>query len=190
MAGVVRAVSGRQLESYADGIRTVYADAFGGPPWAEGPTPADGYLLRLADDVRRPGFRAALALDEGTVLGFATAWTTPAPFPTTRCYPQAAAALGAARTTAWLCGAQEIDELAVHTQARGSGLGACLLDALHAETAHGRSWLLTSVRAERAVAFYRRLGWRQATHPAPGGQGVAVFLGPHHPAEVPAPLPD
>ncbi len=79
MAGEVRAVSGRQLESYADGIRTVYTDAFGGPPWAEGPTPGDAYLSRLADDARRPGFRAALALHEGTVLGFATAWTTPAP---------------------------------------------------------------------------------------------------------------
>ncbi|MFG2891130.1 GNAT family N-acetyltransferase [Streptomyces sp. NPDC048248] len=190
MAGEVRAVSGRQLESYADGIRAVYTEAFGGPPWAEGPTPGDAYLSRLVDDARRPGFRAALALHEGTVLGFATAWTTPALFPTSRCYPQATAALGAERTMAWLCGAQEIDELAVHTQARGGGLGAGLLGALTAEAAHGRSWLFTSVRAESAVAFYRRLGWRQATHPAPGGNGAAVFLGPHHPAEVPAALLD
>ncbi|WP_435798223.1 hypothetical protein [Streptomyces antibioticus] len=33
------------------------------------------------------------------IVGFATAWTTLAPFPTDRCYPQAAAGLGTRRTT-------------------------------------------------------------------------------------------
>ncbi|MFJ9469093.1 GNAT family N-acetyltransferase [Streptomyces caniferus] len=191
MAGGVRLVVGEGLASYADDIRAVYADAFGSPPWREDPVLADAYLARLAQDSRRPGFLAALARDEsGTVLGFATAWATPVPFPTGRCYPEAAAALGADRTRQWLCGAQEIDELAVRTRARGSGLGTALLDAVTAEIAHGRSWLLTSVRAAGALRFYRRLGWRQATHPAPEGRGVAVFLGPRHPADVSAALPD
>ncbi|MFH8572585.1 GNAT family N-acetyltransferase [Streptomyces sp. NPDC017993] len=190
MAGGVRLVAGERLAPYADGIRAVYADAFGAPPWREDPALAETYLARLAEDTRRPGFLAALAFDEGTIVGFATAWTTPAPFPTGRCYPEAAAALGAERTGSWLCGAQEVDELAVHTRVRGSGLGAALLGALTAETANGRSWLLTSARAGGALGFYRRLRWRQATHPAPGGRGVAVFLGPRHPADVPAALPD
>lgn len=187
----VRLVTGEQLSPYAEGIRAVYADAFSAPPWHEDPALADTYLIRLAEDAHRPGFLAALTLDRDAVLGFATGWITPAPFPVSRCYPQASAALGAQRTLAWLCGAQEVDELAVHTRARGNGLGAALLGALTSEAAQGRSWLLTSVRATAALAFYRRLGWRQITHPAPAGSGVAVFLGPHHPADAPAvTLPD
>ncbi|WP_241788053.1 hypothetical protein [Streptomyces sp. PRh5] len=68
-----------------------------------------------------PGFLAALALDGARVLGFATAWTTPTPFPADRCYPQVAAALGPGRAADLLCDGQEIDELAVHTRPRGSG---------------------------------------------------------------------
>ncbi|MEU9497974.1 hypothetical protein [Streptomyces sp. NPDC048196] len=77
MSGSVRLVSGEQLSPYVDGIRAVYADAFGAPPWHEEPALAHTCLIRLAQDARRPGFLAALALDRGAVLGFATGWTTP-----------------------------------------------------------------------------------------------------------------
>ncbi|WP_058041165.1 hypothetical protein [Streptomyces roseifaciens] len=107
MPARVRRVSGADLHGYTDALRAVYADAFGGPPWAEGPEHADAYARRLADDVRRPGFTAALALDGDTVLGWATAWTTPHPFPADRCYPRISAALGGRRTGDWLCGARE-----------------------------------------------------------------------------------
>lgn len=69
MAGGVQVVPGSRLAVYAEGIRAVYADAFGEPPWEEAPALADAYLVRLTDDARRPGFRAALALDEGAVAG-------------------------------------------------------------------------------------------------------------------------
>ncbi|MFI6685732.1 hypothetical protein [Streptomyces sp. NPDC050485] len=36
------------------------------------------------------------------------------------------------------------------------------------------------------MRFYRGLGWTQATHPAPGGAGIAAFLGPRHPARTAA----
>ncbi|MGK5627881.1 N-acetyltransferase family protein [Streptomyces sp. URMC 123] len=167
--------------SYAAGVRAVYADAFGAPPWQEDEARADDYLARLAEDAARPGFLAALALAGDTVLGFATAWTTPAPFPTDRCYAEAAAALGPERTRAWLCGGQEVDELAVRTRAHGGGLGAALLETVTETAPDGRSWLLTSVRAAAALRLYRRLGWRRATRPADGGD-IVVLLGPRHPA--------
>lgn len=126
MATVER-VSGSRLLAYADGVRAVYADAFGSPPWLEGPEQADIYLERLAGDVRRPGFAAALALDGDRVAAWATAWTTPETFPTDRAYALISAALGERRTTDWLCGAREVDELAVSTRARGlaSAHGCC-----------------------------------------------------------------
>ncbi|MEU9861471.1 GNAT family N-acetyltransferase [Streptomyces sp. NPDC047971] len=189
MTALVRQVHGNGLLAYADGVRAVYADAFGSPPWGEGPERAAAYRRRLDGDVDRPGFTAALALDGDTVVGWATAWTTPSPFPTGRCHPPISAALGRRRATDWLCGAREVDELAVATHARGAGLGARLLDAVTADRADGRCWLLTSVAARAAVAFYEREGWTQATHPAPGGAGLAAFLGPRHPARAAAPRP-
>ncbi|MFF8619211.1 GNAT family N-acetyltransferase [Streptomyces sp. NPDC015350] len=189
MTALVRQASGSLLLAYADGVRAVYADAFGSPPWREGPEHADAYLRRLGDDADRDGFTAALVLDGDTVLGWATAWTTPSPFPAERCYPPISAALGKHRTADWLCGAREVDELAVATRARGAGLGAALLDGVTADRTDGRCWLLTSVAARGAVAFYEREGWTQATHPAPGGAGHAAFLGPRHPARTAAPRP-
>lgn len=189
MTALVRQVSGSRLLTYAAGVRAVYSDAFGSPPWGEGPEQAVAYLRRLGDDVHRPGFTAALALDGDTVVGWATAWTTPSPFPADRCHPRISAALGEYRTADWLCGAREVDELAVATPARGTGLGARLLEAVTADRADGRCWLLTSVAARGAVAFYEREGWTQATHPAPGGAGHAAFLGPRHPARTAAPRP-
>ncbi|MGW7352628.1 GNAT family N-acetyltransferase [Streptomyces sp. NPDC054784] len=167
---------------HAAGLRTVYTGAFGAPPWNEGAEQAAAFAARLPADVRRPGFTAALAFDEGEVVGFATAFTTRTPFPTCRCYPQAAASLGPERTTDWLCGAREVDELAVLPDRQGNGIAAQLLATVTTDAPQGRAWLLTSVRSAPALAFYRHQGWTQATHPAPEGSGTVVFLGPHHPA--------
>ncbi|MDN3261281.1 GNAT family N-acetyltransferase [Streptomyces sp. CSDS2] len=178
----IRVVAPDTLLEHGAALRSVYADAFCAPPWNEDGERADAFVARLGSDVRRPGFTAALAFAGRNLVGFATAWDTPAPFPADRCYPQAAAGLGPGRTEQWLCGARETDELAVRTTARGTGTAAGLLRAVTEDAPDGRAWLLTSVRSPRALAFYRRQGWTQATHPAPGGHGIAVFLGPHHPA--------
>ncbi|GAA5065103.1 GNAT family N-acetyltransferase [Streptomyces similanensis] len=185
----IRAVPADALLPYGAALRSVYADAFRPPPWNEDEEQAAAFAARLASDVRRPGFTAALAFDGPSLVGFATAWTTPTPFPADRCYPQAAVALGRSRTEEWLCGAREIDEIAVRPAARGSGIGAGLLEAVTADVTDGRAWLLTSLRAARTVSFYRHRGWTQATHPAPEGEGVAVFLGPRHPARALAAQP-
>lgn len=182
MAVSVRVLRGEQLLPHSDALRTVYAEAFRAPPWHEDEERVAQFLIRLGEDVRRPGFTAAIALDGTEIAGFTTGWTTPEPFPADRCYPQAAAGLGVERAQAWLCGALEIDELAVRPTAQGAGIGAALLAAMAAGAPGGRVWLLTSVRSAQAMGFYGRQGWVQATHPSPDGKGVVVFLGPRHPA--------
>ncbi|MFF9718688.1 GNAT family N-acetyltransferase [Streptomyces sp. NPDC014603] len=177
------------LLAHTGALRSVYVDAFCAAPWNEDEERATEFTDRLPTDVGRPGFTAVTAVRDGDVIGFATAWTTPVPFPTDRCYPQAAAGLGPAYTADWLCGALEVDELAVHSAARGTGLAGDLLEAVTWDAPDGRAWLLTSVQNARAMAFYRRRGWTQATHPSPGGKGIVVFLGPRHPARSLAPLP-
>ncbi|WP_420705826.1 GNAT family N-acetyltransferase [Streptomyces sp. NRRL F-5065] len=186
----VRVLRGRAVLAHTDALRSVYTDAFCAPPWNEDEERAAEFAERLPRDARRPGFTAALAFVGRSVVGFAGGWTTLPPFPADRCYPQAAAGLGARRTNDWLCGAFEVDELAVRPDAQGSGLAGRLLEAVTALAPEGRSWLLTSVQAPRAMAFYHRQGWIQATHPSPDGKGVVVFLGPRHPARglVPQPL--
>ncbi|MFG2601160.1 GNAT family N-acetyltransferase [Streptomyces sp. NPDC048462] len=190
MSGVkLRRLSGDELLVLHEDACRVYAEAFAGPPWSEDASAADRFILRLAGDALRDGFTAAGAFRNSRLIGLATSWTTPSPFPSGRCYPQAQAALGADRTAAWLCGGREVDELALATAARGQGVGAALLDAVTADAPDGRCWLMTSVRAGDAHAFYQRLGWTSATHPAPEGAGIAVFLGPGHPARSAAAHP-
>ncbi|GHE38057.1 hypothetical protein GCM10018785_04580 [Streptomyces longispororuber] len=186
MAAVVR-LPGRDLLAHGDGIRAVHAAAFARGPWHSQPADADHYLERLAHDVTRPGFTAALALDGERVLGFATAWTSSTPLPADRAYPRVTAALGTARTAAWLCGGREVDELAALPAAHGLGLGRTLLAAVTRDAPDGRCWLLTSAEAT-AVRFYERLGWRQVTRPA-DGNGTVALLGPDHPARAAADPP-
>lgn len=189
MSTVLRVFKGADLLAHSDALYAVYVDAFCAPPWNEDEAKAVEFVGRLVGNVERPGFTAALAFRSGEVVGFATAWTTLTPFPTGRCYPQAAAGLGPERTVDWLCGAREIDELAVRADARGTGLAADLLEAVTEDAPDGRSWLLTSIQSPRAMSFYRNQGWTQATHPSPDGKGIAVFLGPRHPARSLTTLP-
>ncbi|MDX3576756.1 GNAT family N-acetyltransferase [Streptomyces sp. FL07-04A] len=185
----IRVFKGTELSAHSNALHAVYVEAFCAPPWNEDEERAIEFVGRLVNDVRRPGFTAALAFAGQDLLGFATAWTTPSPFPTDRCYPQAAAGLGPDHTMNWLVGAREIDELAVRPAAHGTGLAGDLLETVTADAPDGRSWLLTSVRSGRAMSFYRRQGWTQATHPCPDGKGVVVFLGPRHPGRSLAPQP-
>ncbi|MBM7053017.1 GNAT family N-acetyltransferase [Streptomyces durocortorensis] len=184
MTTEVRTVGPGELNRYADGIRDVYASAFAAPPWNEDPAQADVYAERLARDALRPGFTAAVATDGGTVAGFATAWITPEAFPADRSYGQVAEALGAGRTRAWLCGALEVNELAVAPEAHGAGLGAALLEAVTGPAPGGRCWLLTSARAEAALRLYERTGWRRVDAPVPGKAALVVLLGPRHPGRA------
>ncbi|WP_405549414.1 GNAT family N-acetyltransferase [Streptomyces globisporus] len=181
MTTEVRTVQAGAVIRYVGGIRDVYASAFSAPPWNEDPAGADLYAERVARDALRPGFTAAVATAGGTVTGFATAWITPEVFPADRSYGQVAEALGPGRTRAWLCGALEVNELAVAPEAHGGGLGAALLDAVTGPAPGGRCWLLTSVRAEAALRLYERTGWQRVGTAVPGKAALVVLLGPRHP---------
>jgi GNAT superfamily N-acetyltransferase len=169
----VHRLTGSDVLGVADELVDAYVEVFAEPPWNEDPERARaGFRRRLAVDARRPGFRAVLV----PRAGFATAWTTSAPFRTDRAYPAVSARLGARRVDELLVGALEVDELAVLPRARGSGLGRRLLDAVTADAP--RAWLLTSVQATDAVAFYRRMGWVEPAPEAGSESGVVVFLKP------------
>lgn len=178
----VRRVDRAALLDRADDVRSVYAGAFGRPPWNEPARAADDFLLRLAHDVDRPGFTAAAAhRADGRLVGFATAWTTPDPFPTQGSYPHATEGLGEQLTRELLHGALKIDELAVHPDQARRGVGTALLAAVGAAAPDGRCWLFTTAATGGPLDFYRRHGWHPATRPAPHPDGVLVMLGPHHP---------
>lgn len=189
MSTRVLVLKGDALLAHCAALHSVYVDAFCIPPWNEDEEKAVEFVGRLPANVRRPDFTAALAFAGPEIIGFATAWTTQAPFPTDRRYPQVASCLGPDLTVNWLCGAREIDELAVRPTARGTGLAGRLLEAVTEDAPEGRSWLLTSVQSPRAMSFYHRQGWTQATHPSPDGKGIVVFLGPRHPARALAAQP-
>ncbi|MFJ6381361.1 GNAT family N-acetyltransferase [Kitasatospora sp. NPDC092039] len=178
----VRRLDPSELLGLAADLRAVYARAFERPPWHEPDHKADDYLARLRSDVARPGFTAVAALDTcGRPVGFATAWTTPRLFPSDRCHPYARKALGDGATRELLCGAREIDELAVHPDHQRKGIGAALLEAVSADAPGGRCWLFTAAAAGGPMDFYLRLGWQPVTRPAPHPAGVLVLLGPRHP---------
>ncbi|MGW4892889.1 GNAT family N-acetyltransferase [Kitasatospora sp. NPDC004240] len=184
----VRRVGRTELLGVRAEIRSVYAQAFGRPPWNEPAHKADDYLARLDRDSGRPGFTAAAAYrTDGRLVGFATAWTTPDPFPSDRCYALASGGLGGRLTRELLCGAREIDELVVHPEHARRGAGGALLGAVTTDAPGGRCWLLTAAAAGGPMDFYLRHGWSPVTSPAPHPGGVVVMLGPHHPGTpVPA----
>ncbi|GLZ02077.1 GNAT family N-acetyltransferase [Actinoplanes sp. NBRC 103695] len=163
----MRTVRGREVLTDVDHLAGVYAEAFGTEPWNEGPDDVAAFRRRLADDMAEPDFRAVIADD-----GFATAWRTTLPLPTTRAYPRVVDHLGPDRVNDLLAGALVVDELAVRPSAQGTGLGVRLLTALIGED---HAWLLTSARAPGAVAFYRRAGWQQVP-PRPGVDSTLVLF--------------
>ncbi len=70
-----------------DGVLDVDAIAFGSPSWNESAERLAGYRTRAIEGTARADFTLAIARnDDGRVVGFATAWTTPDPFPTGRLY--------------------------------------------------------------------------------------------------------
>ncbi|MFD0277586.1 GNAT family N-acetyltransferase [Kitasatospora sp. NPDC127111] len=187
----VRRVDRTALLGRAADVRDVYAQAFGRPPWNEPAHLADEFLDRLGRDADRPGFTAAAARRaDGRLVGFATAWTTPEPFPSEGSYRHATEGLGERGTRDLLGGALKIDELAVHPDHAGQGLGTALLNAVSAAAPRGRLWLFTTAAAGGPLDFYLRHGWRPVTRPAPHPDGVVVLLGPRHPGAPAAALPE
>ncbi|NXY99404.1 GNAT family N-acetyltransferase [Streptomyces sp. BR123] len=173
---------GEAVLDLRDELVDAYAEVFSAPPWNESAETIRRFAARLHSDSRRPGFRTAIAQSAAGVDGFATAWLTPAAFPSDRGYAQVAAQLGPDRVRDLLGGALEIDELAVRAYARGRGTGRALLAEVIADAPDRRAWLLTSRLAADTVATYRRLGWHEVSAlPDTRTTAVVVFLSPDHP---------
>ena len=166
----MRVLQGAGVLDVVDHLAGVYREVFAGEPWNEGPDDVAAFRRRLTQDVGEPDFRAVVTGD-----GFATAWRTRLPVPDSRAYPRVVAHLGAERVRSLLDGALVVDELAVRPGAQGTGLGRRLLAALIGTE---RAWLLTSTRAASAVAFYRRLGWRELEPTSGVGSTLVVFVTP------------
>ncbi len=173
---------GPELLTVEAALTEAFVEIFTSPPWhhRDPATEHRVFRERLARDVHRPGFRAVIATDDdGDILGFATGWTTPSPFPADRAYGKVAQRLGADRAESLLVGAFEVDELGIRARARGTGLGRRLLAAVTAAAPDGRSWLLTWNQAHDALAFYRHTGWQELPPVSPGrATNIVVFLSP------------
>lgn len=172
---------GADLLDIADELTDAYVEVFSAPPWDRDPEQTRAaFRKRMDTDAPRPGFRALVARSAAGIDGFATGWTTGAPFRSDRSYGQVTELLGEERVSELIVGAFEVDELAVRVHARGSGLGRELLTALVADVPRG-AWLLTARKAVKTVAFYEKIGWHRP-EPLPGVvNDIVVFLSPGHP---------
>jgi len=167
-----------------DGVLDVYAIAFGSPPWNESAERLASYRTRAIEGTTRADFTLAVARnDDERVVGFATAWTTPDPFPTGRLYDTIAATLDPPVLRDRLVGRTEVDELAVHPAAGRSGLGRALLNAVTSRSIG--AWLVTGEFAEAAVSLYRGAGWEAiASVRSSEGLALIVFATPLSPDHI------
>lgn len=164
--------------SLRDEVVDVYRAAFTAPPWNETAEQVDAFRERLPGEAQRSTFRLAVARSgNGAMLGFATAWTTPSPFPTTRMYTAIAEAIDAEAVRDRFIGCTEVDELAVRPDASGAGIGRRLLNTV-APVPGPPAWLVTKRSAEAAVALYRSSGWEEFTAMTPAGAELVVFATP------------
>ena len=164
-----------------DALKTLYRDAFFAPPWHDTDDDLDSWCRRtLTTDAERPGAVLATATKPrrpAKLVGFATAWQIGRTFPTGGpSYDAIAAALGEKLVASHLLDALEVDELAVLSSARGSGIGRALLATVVAPGQ--RAWLVTGSGAEAALGLYRSLGWTELRGNAASGEPVVVFATP------------
>ncbi|MFE2726100.1 GNAT family N-acetyltransferase [Kitasatospora sp. NPDC059327] len=67
----VRLLHGKQTAELEPQLKEVFAEAFAEPPYGEGPADVERAFRRFRSQVRRRGFRAAVAFDGDTVVGMA-----------------------------------------------------------------------------------------------------------------------
>ncbi|MFD8085416.1 GNAT family N-acetyltransferase [Kitasatospora sp. NPDC059722] len=68
---MVRVLDGAQTAFLEEQLKAVFAEAFAEPPYGEGPPDVERAFRRFRSQVRRRGFRAAVAFDGETVVGMA-----------------------------------------------------------------------------------------------------------------------
>ncbi|WP_370218913.1 GNAT family N-acetyltransferase [Kitasatospora sp. GAS1066B] len=73
----LRLLNGTETLQLEGQLREVYAEAFAEPPYHEGPAEVERAFRRFRSQVRRRGFRAAVAFDGDTVVGMAYGYPLP-----------------------------------------------------------------------------------------------------------------
>ena len=140
----------------ATALAPVYTAVFREPPWSE--PDASDLLHRLPIHRLRPGFRLALALEHGEVVGFAYAYTGEG---TGGWVERLTAVLGTEAAGRLLGGHLVLAELAVLPAARGRGTGTALLDAMLRDREEPRVLLQTRDADTPAMRLYERAGFRR-----------------------------
>jgi ribosomal protein S18 acetylase RimI-like enzyme len=154
----LRAVSPDEVEAVRAAILDVFAAAFDGPPYHEGPPDTARFNATLTRHARYTGFRCYVVEDGagGRIVGFAYGY---AALPGGWWYDLVAAALDPLMVDRWMGDAFEFVELAVHPDAQGHGLGARLHDTLLVDVPY-RTAVLSTYQGETAARqLYRRRGW-------------------------------
>ncbi|WP_326846985.1 GNAT family N-acetyltransferase [Streptomyces kaniharaensis] len=71
MTVTIRLLDGEQTTRLEGQLKEVFAEAFAEPPYDEGPADVERAFRRFRSQVRRRGFRAAVAFDGDAVVGMA-----------------------------------------------------------------------------------------------------------------------
>ena len=174
----LRAITQDEVETVRTGILDVFAVAFDGPPYHEGPADTARFNESLTRHAGRTGFRCYVAEEGagGRIAGFAYGYAS---LPGGWWYDIVAAALDPLVVDKWMCDAFEFVELAVHPDAQGQGIGGRLHDALLASLPYWTALLSTYQGETAARQLYRRRGWVPLLERFyfPGGAVPIVILG-------------
>jgi len=161
----VQVVDGQRAAPLLGLVRSVYAEVFAEPPYDEGPDDVARFAAGWALQTAQPGFRLALATEDGTPLGFAFGHPLT---PSSRFWhgfleppPPDVIDEPGGRTFA-------LFELAVVVAARRRGWARALHDALLRDRPESRVGLLCRPEAAAAQAAYRSWGYQRIGRIRPG----------------------
>jgi ribosomal protein S18 acetylase RimI-like enzyme len=144
-------------------VETIYAAAFGEPPYLEGPDDVAEWRDDLAEQLTRPGFALVLATVDEQPAGFAYGYTMTRDLPRwERIVEPFAGAMPSGALTAGRI--FTLMEFAVLRQWRWQGIGRALHDRLLAERDEPLALLTVRIDADVAQAAYKAWGWRKVGH--------------------------
>jgi ribosomal protein S18 acetylase RimI-like enzyme len=152
------ALAGPEILDRADELADVYRQAFGAAGYDEPEESVNRFLVeQLPVHASREGFRCAVAIRDGDLVGFAYGYTGQVgQWWSNHVLRRAPADV----VRGWVGGHFEFVELAVKPSHQNRGIGSDLHDTLMKGLPHKRAMLTTYADDRPAVRLYRRKGWR------------------------------